>query len=352
MDFVIGIDVGGFKKGFHISVLTTESKIYALTHFKSVSDIIIYIKQLQTLFKGNCLGAAIDSPAQSLIKSEHTRLAERELVRLGYRVLWTPRKKEYQQEWMKNGEQLWGHLKKNFPDLKIIETFPNANSDLLFHQNISLNISLFMGKPIRYFYKDFIDSVICALVAFKSLDNETILVGKNDILNPVHLLKIQKKEFVLAIIKKEDQVLLGLKQKGIGEGKWNGFGGKVEDVDRIQSKKQKLNPYEMAMMREVKEECGLTILNYKQMGKIYFSFDVHQEVFDVHIFLITEFKGEIKKTEEMYPQWFNLSEIPYDDMWLDDRLWLPYLLNHKKIEAYFIFSDESNIVGHQLRVIE
>lgn len=41
------------------------------------------------------------------------------------------------------------------------------------------------------------------------------------------------KKFTLVLVIKESQVLLGLKKRGLGEGKWNGFGGKVEDSETV-----------------------------------------------------------------------------------------------------------------------
>lgn len=42
-------------------------------------------------------------------------------------------------------------------------------------------------------------------------------------------------------------VLLGLKKRGFGTGKWNGFGGKVEPGETIRQ----------AAIREMKEEAGI-----------------------------------------------------------------------------------------------
>lgn len=42
-----------------------------------------------------------------------------------------------------------------------------------------------------------------------------------------------RKMFSLVFIRKTTEVLLGLKKRGFGEGKWNGFGGKVEQGETI-----------------------------------------------------------------------------------------------------------------------
>ncbi|CAN0403706.1 unnamed protein product, partial [Ectocarpus sp. 8 AP-2014] len=45
-----------------------------------------------------------------------------------------------------------------------------------------------------------------------------------------------------------NEILLGMKKRGFGEGKWNGFGGKVESGESV----------EEAAKRELMEEAGLT----------------------------------------------------------------------------------------------
>ena len=63
------------------------------------------------------------------------------------------------------------------------------------------------------------------------------------------------------------------------------------------------------------------------------------------------------ETEEMKPQWFNFSDIPYEQMWSDDKYWLPILLAGKKFKGNFLFdrpSDEtyqSKISSHKLEEI-
>lgn len=41
------------------------------------------------------------------------------------------------------------------------------------------------------------------------------------------------KTYTLAFITKDGQILLGLKKRGFGEGKWNGFGGKTNSGETI-----------------------------------------------------------------------------------------------------------------------
>lgn len=128
----------------------------------------------------------------------------------------------------------------------------------------------------------------------------------------------------LLFLRKDDQILLAMKKRGFGQGKWNGVGGKADPGE---------NEYQAAI-RECQEEIGVTPIKPKLVGKIKFydnadpSFGHH-----AHVFLATEWEGEPVETEEMRPQWFTLANIPYDKMWADDIFWLPIMLEGALFEA-------------------
>ena len=140
-----------------------------------------------------------------------------------------------------------------------------------------------------------------------------------------------------------------MKKKGFGAGRWNGFGGKVEQGETI----------EEAAKREVAEESGVTVGKLNQAGIISFDFkqDIGGKIIEVHIFKAKDFTGEPIETDEMKPQWFSFDQIPYDQMWSDDKYWLPLLITGKKFEGNFLFdrpSDEeysAKILKHELKEI-
>ena len=43
-------------------------------------------------------------------------------------------------------------------------------------------------------------------------------------------------------------------------------------------------------------------------------------------------------TEEMIPLLFDYKDIPFDQMWADDKYWFPLLLELKKFIGYFHFA--------------
>ena len=145
-------------------------------------------------------------------------------------------------------------------------------------------------------------------------------------------MNIPEQQTNLCLLMKEGQVLLAMKKRGFGTGRWNGVGGKLLEGETIES----------SLMREMKEEIGVTVheQDLKKCGLLDFYFQTKPEWSQrVHVFFVTSWEGEPTETEEMKPQWFPLSAIPYDEMWVDDRHWLPIVLKGQSVTASFTFSD-------------
>jgi mutator protein MutT len=143
------------------------------------------------------------------------------------------------------------------------------------------------------------------------------------------------------------QILLGMKKRGFGAGLYNGFGGKLNAGETI----------EQAAIRELAEEVGIhTNTNgMKKVGELDFKFPSVPEEKDwnqlVHVYLILQWTGEPAETEEMKPEWFDISKIPYSQMWVDDAHWLPHVLNGKYVKAKFVFAaDKKTIAYHKVDV--
>lgn len=142
----------------------------------------------------------------------------------------------------------------------------------------------------------------------------------------------------LCLVLANSQVLLGMKKKGFGAGKWNGLGGKVATSETI----------EEAAVREVREECGLTVKKFEHRALLNFHFENDINDIEVHVFAVTGYEGEPTETAEMRPQWFYENEIPYDKMWADDRLWVPMFLEGKKLKGEFLFKNESTLLEYKI----
>ena len=73
-----------------------------------------------------------------------------------------------------------------------------------------------------------------------------------------------KKLLTLCLVSKGDEILLGMKKRGFGEGRWNGFGGKVEQGESV----------EEAARRELKEESGVVAEKLEKVGIIEFEYSI------------------------------------------------------------------------------
>ncbi len=147
-----------------------------------------------------------------------------------------------------------------------------------------------------------------------------------------------KKILTLCIIHQHPKILFGMKKRGHGQGKWNGFGGKVEKGETI----------EQGAIREMKEESGIEISKMNKLGIIDFEYQDGSGNMKVHIFDVKEFKGSPIESAEMKPKWFDVNKIPYNQMWPDDKYWLPMFLNEKKFEGKFIFDKFNKIIDYSL----
>jgi 8-oxo-dGTP diphosphatase/2-hydroxy-dATP diphosphatase len=154
--------------------------------------------------------------------------------------------------------------------------------------------------------------------------------------------RMERKPLTLCLAIRDGQVLLGMKKRGFGAGRWNGFGGKLEPGESI----------ETAARREMSEECGVHIEAMEEVGIHEFEFEKNKgEILEVHVFRVDSFSGTPVETEEMRPAWFRFEDIPYDAMWPDDRHWLPMFLEGKKFRGYFLFGENDTVTDKKLNEI-
>jgi mutator protein MutT len=143
------------------------------------------------------------------------------------------------------------------------------------------------------------------------------------------------KHVTILFLQREGELLLAMKKRGFGEGKWNGVGGKVEPGETP----------EQAAIRECQEEAGVTPRNLKKMCEIDFYITSKPDFNNyAHVFVAVTWDGDPHETEEMRPQWFSLDALPYHQMWGDDHAWLPLVLAGKRFRSTFTLDEQENIV--------
>ncbi len=138
----------------------------------------------------------------------------------------------------------------------------------------------------------------------------------------------KKKIYTLCYIFDGDKVLLGKKLRGWGAGWWNGFGGKPEAGESIED----------AAIREMEQESGVQVTALDKRAVIQFRFELTPgEVNEVHVFKAEHLSGEPMTTDEMEPRWFALNDLPWDEMWSSDRVWLEKFFKGDKFRGQFLF---------------
>lgn len=150
-----------------------------------------------------------------------------------------------------------------------------------------------------------------------------------------------EKVLTLCIIHQHPKVLLGMKKRGFGAGKWNGFGGKVMEGESV----------EEAVRREVKEEIGVSIFDLEKAGELNFEFHGNPEKLKVHVFRAGDFQGQPMESEEMKPEWFFIDQIPFKEMWPDDVYWMPLFFAGKNFIGHFSFADENTLIDRKIELV-
>ena len=140
----------------------------------------------------------------------------------------------------------------------------------------------------------------------------------------------------LVFVFRDDEVLLINKKRGLGQGKVNGPGGKVDPGE---------TPEESAV-RECREELHIEVSNLEYCGEHKFQFT---DGYSIHVWVYRtrDFTGVPTETEEAEPLWTPIDNIPFDLMWEDDRHWLPMLIRGEKFQARWIF-DGDRMVDHHI----
>ena len=151
---------------------------------------------------------------------------------------------------------------------------------------------------------------------------------------------MKTQQLTLLFLIEGENVLLAMKKRGFGVGRWNGVGGKVENSETT----------EAAAIRECQEEISVTPVIFKQVAHISFN-ELHnneRKIMKVNVYFCTQWTGEPTETEEMRPKWFKKVDIPYDKCWPDDKYWLPLVLTGKKLEAAFVMKDDDEVESYTL----
>ena len=140
----------------------------------------------------------------------------------------------------------------------------------------------------------------------------------------------------LLFVIRDGQILLIHKKRGLGAGKINGPGGRLEPGETPDA----------AAVREVQEELCVTPTGLAAAGELRFQF---ADGFSIqgYVFTATDCRGTPQETDEATPLWVRLDAIPFERMWADDQGWMPLLLARRLFLGRFLF-DGDTLLGHEL----
>ncbi|MCG8468643.1 MAG: 8-oxo-dGTP diphosphatase [Gemmatimonadetes bacterium] len=140
----------------------------------------------------------------------------------------------------------------------------------------------------------------------------------------------------LLFVVRGEQLLLIHKKRGLGAGKLNAAGGKVDPGE---------TPIEGAV-REFSEELGARPVDPRKLGEVAFEVTDGPSI-RIHVFRADTIEGEPRETEEAIPVWSSLDAVPYDRMWEDDRYWLPLLIENRPFEVRTVFTGDT-LLGYEV----
>ncbi|WP_422489056.1 8-oxo-dGTP diphosphatase [Endozoicomonas sp. ALE010] len=139
----------------------------------------------------------------------------------------------------------------------------------------------------------------------------------------------------LTFVIKDGQILLIRKKRGLGAGKINGPGGRLEAGESLLE----------CAIREVQEELCITPVNPEFCGESCFQFTDGYSI-HVHTYVARDFTGSPAETDEAIPLWFSLDQIPYEEMWADDIIWLPEMLKGNRFKGRYLFDGDRMLDYH------
>lgn len=136
----------------------------------------------------------------------------------------------------------------------------------------------------------------------------------------------------LCYIQKDNKTLMlhrVKKKDDMHQGKWNGLGGKFEPGE---------SPEE-CVIREIREECGLTLRNPILKGIMTFPQFSKGEDWWAFIFIAREFEGSLKESSEGDLEWIDNDKLFDLDLWDGDKIFIEWLKKKGFFSAKFVYKD-------------
>jgi 8-oxo-dGTP diphosphatase len=143
------------------------------------------------------------------------------------------------------------------------------------------------------------------------------------------------KQVVLVFLRRNQEVLLGKKKTGFGQGKIVTVGGHIETGE---------TPAQAAA-RECLEETSVTVLALTLVARVEFVFLPKPE-WNMHatVFECLAWQGQPLESEELAPVWFDPAALPLTQMWDDGRYWVRQVLQGARFDARMVYGNDLQTV--------
>lgn len=129
-----------------------------------------------------------------------------------------------------------------------------------------------------------------------------------------------------------------IKKSGdIHAGKWNGLGGKIESGETP----------EECVIREVREESGLTIVSPRLHGFLTFPSFAQEEDWYAFVFTARHFSGTLVDSTEGDLRWVDDQELFSLNLWEGDLIFLPWLEGDRFFSGKFVYW-EGKLISHDV----
>jgi 8-oxo-dGTP diphosphatase len=144
--------------------------------------------------------------------------------------------------------------------------------------------------------------------------------------------KMVVKEIALCHVIKNGTLLLIKAESGVNKGKWNAANAEI-----VQGEKP-----DKSAIKTLYQQTGIYANKVVDHGLIRLFLNGKTEYdYRIHVFSTKVFSGDVKPNTEGEAKWFATTDLPYYEMWADDKYWINLVLQGKKFDADFFF-DEKN----------
>ena len=127
------------------------------------------------------------------------------------------------------------------------------------------------------------------------------------------------------------------KENDIHQGKWNGLGGKLDPGETP----------EECVIREVREESGLTIADPLLKGFLTFPDFANDEDWYAFVFVAKRYNGQLIDSEEGNLRWIDDKELLELDLWAGDLIFLPWLERPGFFSGKFVYQN-GQLIEHSV----